>query len=164
MAGDTHDFEYYREVDDGRAGRRMHHFVNGGGGAYLSIGTPLDWPVRPAVADWAFYPSTAALRAKLDAETPPWKRLLWWWVSPGGLAVLARDAVGGLRLQSGPILSELRRGPHRGVGRPRARRDAWVHGRLRWRELQLGGQLMREGPARDDPVALVLPLPPPPAR
>src|SRR5712671_6580061 len=40
MAGDTHDFEYYRDniVGDGPA-RVMHHFVNGGGGAYLSIGT-----------------------------------------------------------------------------------------------------------------------------
>src|SRR5215831_18565050 len=35
MAGDTHDFEYYEEVggDDGK--NVMHHFVNGGGGAYL---------------------------------------------------------------------------------------------------------------------------------
>jgi len=36
----------------------MHHFVNGGGGAYLSIGTALDFPKQPPVADWAFYPST----------------------------------------------------------------------------------------------------------
>src|SRR6476620_1705302 len=57
MAGDTHDFEYYRENIEGDAGARvMHHFVNGGGGAYLSIGTALDFPERPAVGDWAFYP------------------------------------------------------------------------------------------------------------
>ena len=45
MAGDTHYFEYYREniTGDGPA-RVMHHFVNGGGGAYLSIGTALDFP------------------------------------------------------------------------------------------------------------------------
>ena len=40
MAGDTHDFEYYRERS------ATHYFVNGGGGAYLSIGTALDWPDR----------------------------------------------------------------------------------------------------------------------
>jgi Calcineurin-like phosphoesterase len=43
MAGDTHDFEYYREDYPSPGGSRvMHHFVNGGGGAYLSIGTALD--------------------------------------------------------------------------------------------------------------------------
>src|ERR1700745_3778294 len=32
MAGDTHDFEYYREKIGGNgAARVMHHFVNGGG-------------------------------------------------------------------------------------------------------------------------------------
>jgi hypothetical protein len=36
-------------VGDGPA-RVMHHFVNGGGGAYLSIGTALDFPKEPAAA------------------------------------------------------------------------------------------------------------------
>ena len=71
MAGDTHDFEYYREeIGDTDATRVMHHFVNGGGGAYLSIGTALDFPKQPAARDWAFYPRTDELHAKLDAETP----------------------------------------------------------------------------------------------
>ena len=35
-----------------------------------------------------------------------------------------------------------------------------VHGPLRWRELELGGQLVREGEALDGPVEFVLPLPP----
>ena len=49
MAGDTHDFEYYREkIGGGDSARVMHHFVNGGGGAYLSIGTALDFPKQPA--------------------------------------------------------------------------------------------------------------------
>ena len=38
MAGDTHDFEFYKEVEQVRSQNRpMYHFVNGGGGAYLSI-------------------------------------------------------------------------------------------------------------------------------
>ena len=46
MAGDTHDFEYYAEP--ARAGKpAVHYFVNGGGGAYLSLGTALDWPAKP---------------------------------------------------------------------------------------------------------------------
>ena len=49
MAGDTHDFEYYRERSDAdEAAPVTHHFVNGGGGAYLSIGTALDFPKSPA--------------------------------------------------------------------------------------------------------------------
>ena len=48
MAGDTHDFEYYRENIGGEGARAMHHVVTGGGGAYLSIGTALDFPKEPA--------------------------------------------------------------------------------------------------------------------
>ena len=45
MAGDTHAFEYYVEDrGEGQQPRRIHHFVNGGGGAYLSIGGALAWP------------------------------------------------------------------------------------------------------------------------
>src|SRR6516165_367871 len=80
MAGDTHDFEYYREKIRGNGGQLMHHFVNGGGGAYLSIGTALDFPEQPAVGDWAFYPRTDRLRAKMDAEMPIWKQPFWYWI------------------------------------------------------------------------------------
>lgn len=79
MAGDTHDFEYYRQETGG--GRPIHHFLNGGGGAYLSIGTALDWPKRPPTADWAYYPSTGAVQAKLERETPFWKRPALWWIN-----------------------------------------------------------------------------------
>ena len=45
MAGDTHDLEYYAER---RGAGSVHHFVNGGGGAYLSFGTALSWPAAAA--------------------------------------------------------------------------------------------------------------------
>ena len=81
MAGDTHDFEYYRQrVEEGGVAREIHHFINGGGGAYLSIGTALDFPEKPAVADAAFYPGATALHAKLEAETPLWKKPFWYWI------------------------------------------------------------------------------------
>jgi hypothetical protein len=42
MAGDTHYFEHYREPYEAEGTTRtMYHFVNGGGGAYMSIGTPI---------------------------------------------------------------------------------------------------------------------------
>jgi len=78
MADDTHYFEHYRETYE-VAGtmRTMLHFVNGGGGAYMNIGTPLDWPRTPAVPDCAFYPRKDFLIEKLDRETPAWKEPLW---------------------------------------------------------------------------------------
>jgi hypothetical protein len=44
--GDTHDLEYYEESLSGNGGpTTVHHWVNGGGGAYLSFGSALSWPV-----------------------------------------------------------------------------------------------------------------------
>ncbi len=77
MAGDTHDLEYYSEP--GTTAPAVHHFVNGGGGAYLSFGTALSWPARPPTANWAYYPGRDAVTAKIEAETPWWKRPAWWW-------------------------------------------------------------------------------------
>ena len=71
MAGDTHYFEHYVEKYAAADGpRTMLHFVNGGGGAYMSIGTPLDWPKKPALPDCAFFPRTDAVISKLDKATP----------------------------------------------------------------------------------------------
>ena len=62
----------------------VHHFVNGGGGAYLSIGGALAWPELIPTKAWAFYPSPDAVRAKLDAETPMWKQPVWQWIKRFG--------------------------------------------------------------------------------
>jgi uncharacterized membrane protein HdeD (DUF308 family) len=78
MAGDTHDLEYYAEPAGARA-PAVHYFVNGGGGAYLSMGSALQWPSDPPTAEWAFYPSREAVVAKVDRLTPRWKRPAWWW-------------------------------------------------------------------------------------
>jgi hypothetical protein len=97
IAGDTHDFEYYveeRSSDDARGAR--HNFVNGGGGAYLSIGGALAWPEAVATKTWAFYPSAAAIRAKLDAETPAWKQPFWWWIKRFGAWPLDIETLSGM--------------------------------------------------------------------
>jgi hypothetical protein len=51
MAGDMHYFEHYEE-DYPAAGttKTMHHFVNGGGGAYICVGIPFDWPPHAGAA------------------------------------------------------------------------------------------------------------------
>ncbi|MCP4384256.1 MAG: hypothetical protein GY798_23080 [Hyphomicrobiales bacterium] len=77
MAGDTHDLEYYRDVED--PAEPMHHFVNGGGGAYLSLGTALSAPDEPVTEVWAHYPSRQEVSDKVEALNPLWKKPFWWW-------------------------------------------------------------------------------------
>jgi uncharacterized membrane protein HdeD (DUF308 family) len=78
MAGDKHDLEYYRDPGPAPA-EAVHHFVNGGGGAYLSLGAALAWPEAPPTAEWAYYPAREAVSRKIEAVTPWWKRPAWWW-------------------------------------------------------------------------------------
>jgi hypothetical protein len=99
MAGDTHDLEYYVEPPSppwgygeprgspgggGPAARAVHHFVNGGGGAYLSFGTSLAWPARVPTLEWAYYPGLDQVTRKIKAQTPWWKRPAWWWTQQFG--------------------------------------------------------------------------------
>jgi len=79
MAGDTHDLEYYAERSAQGAPPVMHHWVNGGGGAYLSFGTALAWPTHPATTTWAHYPRYDDVYAKIESSTPWWRRPAWWW-------------------------------------------------------------------------------------
>ena len=162
MAGDTHDFEYYREnISGGDGARVMHHFVNGGGGAYLSIGTALDFPEQPPVADWAFYPRTDRLRAKLDAETPLWKQPFWYWIKWFNAWPFSVEALSGVfdfnRAPFFQSFMEVR------VERSKKRVVLvlnGVDGPLRWRDLQLGGAVMPPGTTTDDPVEFVVPMGP----
>jgi uncharacterized membrane protein HdeD (DUF308 family) len=160
MAGDTHYLECYREqYKVAGAMRTMHHFVNGGGGAYMSIGTPLDWPREPAVADCAFYPRTDVVIDKLDRETPAWKTPLWLWVKHLRGWPLTAEAMAGAFLYSrAPYLQsfmeiqvanskgEVRLIPH------------GVNGPLRWREMQTFGAMRPAGKTDEDAVEFVIPM------
>lgn len=159
MAGDTHDFEYYREnitTGDGPA-RVMHHFVNGGGGAYLSIGTALDFPEQPAAVDWSFYPRTDHLRAKMDAEMPLWKEPFWYWIKWFNAWPFSVETFSGIfdfnRAPFFQSFMEVR------VERSKKRVVLilnGVHGPLRWRDLQTGGAVIPPGVTLDDPVEFVV--------
>jgi uncharacterized membrane protein HdeD (DUF308 family) len=160
MAGDTHYFECYQEpYEADGALHTMHHFVNGGGGAYLSIGTPLDWPRQPALPNCASYPRKDLLIEKLDRETPAWKRPLWWWVRYlQGWPLTAEALAGAFLYSQAPYLQsfvevrvetsrqQLRLIPH------------GANGPLRWRELELFGTLMPQGKTPDETVEFVIPM------
>ena len=158
MAGDTHDFEYYREkIGDNGAARVMHHFVNGGGGAYLSIGTALDFPKQPAVSDWAFYPRTDRLRAKMDAEMPMWKQPFWYWIKWFSAWPFNIEALSGLfDFNHAPFFQSFME-----VRVERSKRRVVLvlngtHGPLQWRDLQTGGTVLPSDASLDDPVEFIV--------
>jgi uncharacterized membrane protein HdeD (DUF308 family) len=158
MAGDTHYFECYHELyEAGGEKNVMHHFVNGGGGAYLSIGTPLDWPKRPAVPNCGYYPRKDLLIDKLDRETPVWKKPLWYWVRYlHGWPLTAEALAGAFLYNRAPYFQsfvevrvenskhQVRLIPH------------GVNGPLRWRDLDTFGTLMPNSRSRVDQVEFII--------
>jgi len=160
MAGDTPDFEYYREdlADD----KAMHHFVNGGGGAYLSIGTSLDWPEPAARADTAVHPRRDAVVAKLDAQVPGLKRPLWYWVRRFGARPFTAEAMSAaFDFNTAPFFQsfvEVR------VDRSRRQVRLLLHGdrgRLKWRDMDVRGRVMPAGATVDDEVEFAISMPAP---
>jgi hypothetical protein len=138
-------------------GRVMHHFVNGGGGAYLSIGTALDFPNPPTTTDWAFYPRTDRLRAKLDAETPVWKQPFWYWIKWLDAWPFSIEALSGIfDFNHAPFFLSFME-----VRVERSKRQVvlvlnGIHGPLRWSDLQTGGAVVPSGAIADDPVEFVI--------
>ena len=160
MAGDTHYFEHYLEhYEADGATRTMSHFVNGGGGAYMSIGTPLDWPNEPAVADCAFYPRRDFVIDKLDRETPGWKWPLWQWARYlRGWPLTAESLSAAFVYSRAPYLQsfvEVRVENSNGQVRliPYG-----ASGRLRWRELETVGTVMPNEKTGEDLVEFVIPI------
>ena len=160
MAGDTHDFEYYREeYNTGDGPQVMHHFVNGGGGAYLSIGTALDWPSVAPVQDWAFYPSTEAVRAKLENETGRWKWPVWWWIKRFNAWPASVEALSGMfDFNRAPFFQSFMEVRVEGSARRVRLILHGVNGPLRWRDLQIGGAVRPKGASPDDPAEWVVPM------
>jgi uncharacterized membrane protein HdeD (DUF308 family) len=150
MAGDTHDFEYYWEASRPRG---IHHFVNGGGGAYLSIGTALNFPNQPAATPWAFYPRTDQLRAKMDNEMPLWKQPFWYWINWFNAWPFSVEALSGLfDFNRAPFFQSFME-----VRVERSKRRVvlilnGVHGPLQWRDLQIGGAVVPAGARLEDYV------------
>ena len=139
------------------AARVMHHFVNGGGGAYLSIGTALDFPKEPAVADWAFYPRTDHLRGKMDAEMPLWKQPFWYWIKWFKAWPFSVEALSGLfDFNHAPFFQSFME-----VRVERSKRRVvlvlnGVDGPLHWRDLQIGGVVLPPDATPDDPVEFIV--------
>jgi hypothetical protein len=151
MAGDVHDFEYYEERYQTPSGQRtMHHFVNGGGGAYLSVGTALDFPAQPPTPLWAHYPTRRQLTEKIEAATPRWKRPAWWWTKSFGAWPSSVEWLSAaFDYNVAPFFQsfvEVRVEP----GARRVRFLPWgVHGRLKWSDIEASPGVRPERTALD---------------
>ncbi len=160
IAGDTHDFEFYKEsVEHAGQSREMLNFVNGGGGAFLSIGTALAFPELPDAANYAYYPPTDALRKKLVDETPVWKMPFYYWLEWfGGYPFDSEVVSGAFDFNHAPFFqSFLEVRVERSQNRVRLLLYG-VDGRLRWRDIQVGGNVRPDGAGDDEPVEFIAPL------
>ncbi len=150
MAGDTHDLEYY--VEPPSANRpTVHYVVNGGGGAYLSFGTALAWPSRPATADWAYFPNRESVSEKIQARTPAWKRPAWWWTTQFGAWPFSAEWLSAaFDYNVAPFFQsfvEVRVEPS---SRAIRLRPYGVHGRLKWRDVAHSAGVESAGTSADD--------------
>jgi uncharacterized membrane protein HdeD (DUF308 family)/3',5'-cyclic AMP phosphodiesterase CpdA len=162
MAGDMHYFEHYQETYAAKdKTRTMHHFVNGGGGAYICVGIPFDWPSAPDVPLWTYFPRKDAVIAKLDVQTPVWKMPLWLWVKhasawpfSGYIMSAAFDHNKApffqsfVEVQVHNSKDEVHFLPHS------------ANSRLRWRDLENFRAFMPAGKTEDDAVEFILKMPP----
>ena len=160
MAGDTHDFEFYKEnyqADDGA--HEMFHFVNGGGGADLSVGTALAFPDNPVSPNWAHYPRTDELTEKIVAEAPYWKMpFVWWMQKLGGYPFDSETVSGAFDFNRAPFFqSFLEVSVEPSQNRVRFLLYG-VNGQLQWRDIQVGGNTKPADKNDDDPVEFILPM------
>src|SRR5436190_1403844 len=161
MAGDTHDFEFYKtnHTVNGTS-KDMLHFVNGGGGAYLSIGTALGFPDKPFTTEYAFYPRTDELTTKIRNEAPYWKMpFLAWMQWFHGYPFDAEMVSGAFDFNRAPFFqSFVEVSVERSQKRVRVLLYG-VNGPLRWRDIQVGGQVKPADKTDDDFVEFLAPLP-----
>ena len=159
MAGDTHDLEYYREPASDGSNYTMHHFVNGGGGAYLSIGAALTEPDDRPVADWANYPAPEPLIRKIDSLTPGWKMPAWIWVKKyDGYPFSAEWLSAAFDYNHAPYFqSFLEIRVEKSKNRIRLI-PYGINGQLHWSDFQYAGKGKPDGAGNDDLAEWILPM------
>ena len=155
MAGDTHDLEYYEEKNP--TGSTTHHWVNGGGGAYLSFGAPLAWP-KPAFTDeWAFYPGRLAVTQKIEKLTPWWKRPAWWWTRDLNAWPSSAEWLSAMfDYNNAPFFQSFVVVTFDPASGSVTVKPWGIHGPLAWKDLDRSPNLMPAGGKAEDPVAWVI--------
>ena len=101
--------------------------------------SPLKSPsAQPALADWAYYPSTGAVVEKIEMQTPWWKRPAWWWTRRFNAWPFSAEWLSAMfDYNTAPFFQSFILVQ---VESDRVRlRPYGVHGRLRWKDLDLSG-------------------------
>lgn len=152
MAGDTHDLEYYAEQPKDSS-KLFQHFVNGGGGAYLSFGTSLAWPEKVPAAQWAYYPAKEQVISKIEATTPSWKWPAWWWTKHmGGWPFSAEFLSAAFDANAAPYYQSFMEIRVENSKRRLVLIPYGIHGRLKWTDLDRSSGVM---PVDSKPDSLV---------
>jgi hypothetical protein len=160
MAGDTHDLEYYPEVIKDSGGREttVHHWVNGGGGAYLSFGTSLAWPAEAATAEWAYYPNRRDVVEKIVTETPWWKWPAWLWTRELGAWPSSPEWLSAMfDYNTAPFFQSFVVVTVDPVARTITVRPWGIRGPLTWNDFERSAQVMPPGGSLDRPVEWIIP-------
>ena len=159
MAGDTHDLEYYKELAQNGDGHTMHHFVNGGGGAYLSIGAAMALAGSRPTKDWAIYPAREPLMQKIDSLTPRWKYPAWVWLKKyNGYPFSAEWLSAAFDYNQAPYFQSFLEIKME-KSRNRIRLIPYgIHGQLRWSDFEYGGMTKPANADEDSFVEWVLPM------
>jgi 3',5'-cyclic AMP phosphodiesterase CpdA len=159
MAGDTHDLEYYPEsVTTAAAGAEtVHHFVNGGGGAYLSFGTSLAWPAEAATSQWAYYPNRRDVVGKITAATPWWKWPAWVWTRELGAWPSSPEWLSAMfDYNVAPFFQSFVVVTVDPAGRRLTIRPWGIRGPLVWKDFERSTGAMPEGASPEQPVEWVI--------
>ncbi|MBK8291490.1 MAG: metallophosphoesterase [Flammeovirgaceae bacterium] len=161
MAGDTHDLEYYKEPPQNNDNHTMYHFVNGGGGAYLSMGAAMAPADSRPTADWANYPAREPLIKKIDSLTPAWKYPAWIWLKKyNGYPFSAEWLSAAFDYNQAPFFqSFMEIKVERSHNRIRLI-PYGIHGQLRWRDFEYGGSGKPTSEKEDNLAEWVLPMNP----
>jgi uncharacterized membrane protein HdeD (DUF308 family) len=159
MAGDTHDFEYYKELPQNGDGHTMHHFVNGGGGAYLSFGAAFTDPAKMPTDDYAFYPTKAQLMQKVEKHTSWYKYPLWWYTKKFDAWPFSTEWLSAaFDYNSAPFFQSFCEVKVE-TSQNRVRVIPYSnHGRLRWRDMTATAGSMPPGASVDDFAEWVFPM------
>ncbi|HMQ67517.1 MAG TPA: metallophosphoesterase [Ignavibacteria bacterium] len=144
MGGDTHDLEYYveRNFNDDPE-NVLYHFVNGGGGAYLSIGAAMKPHDEMPEKEWAHYPATDPLINKIEANNSILKVPAWYWTKNlGGWPFNAEFLSAAFDYNNSPFFQsffEIRVEPSKGTI---SFIPYGVNGQLQWKDIETSGNII----------------------
>ncbi len=160
MGGDTHDLEYYVERGFGNQPESvMYHFVNGGGGAYLSIGAAMKPKNEMPEEEWAHYPATDPLISKIEANNNVLKAPAWYWTKKlNGWPFTPEFLSAAFDYNNSPFFQsffEIRVEPSKGTI---SFIPYGVNGRLLWKDIETSGNIIPEGKSPDSPAEWVFAL------